>query len=394
MAGRSFSRSPAPAPKRRKIVFKPDRRNLQADQRSSVKKTAKRVSPDPLSQLTDLLSIDDDSNYELLDKLGSGAYGEVWRAKKEDHQDVAIKRMLLSRDPSTIIAEITHLQSSNHPNIPKYYSSFRVDQQVWVAMEFIQGLDAQQLVHKVSLSPSCVATVIHGTLSALQYLHQKSIIHRDVKADNVLVKQDGHVFLSDFGLCIGEGPNLRRIGTPGFMAPEVLLATTYNAKEDAWSTYNSAADVWSVGMTMVQMATRKAPYFNCNVFEIKHKVINNIRPEVSEDMPHDMDDFVDACLIYDPTKRATAAQLLQYEYIQKKATPDQLSTAVKEALGPTQRSHSESHSGSQSSCTSPSHRNCSCCSCSRSHHSHCTCSHSHCTCSHSRCTCFSCSCSH
>ena len=263
-------------------------------------------------------------NYYLLDKLGEGGFGEVWRGKDRNNKECAIKKMQVPcYNPELILTEITNLKQNNHENIPKYVDSFMVSsKEIWMVMEYIAGADVANIIHYSKLNHSSIAAVCHGVLSALRYLHMKRIIHRDVKGDNILVSNQGHVFLVDLGLSVHEESDLKEAGTPGFMAPEVMTTNSYKC----------SADIWSLGMTFIQMITRRYPYFDCDTRSMREHIIKNSLPPTPKALPEHMTSFHNLCLQYDPSCRASALALLEHEYLEGKAAPQQLALSVKEAM--------------------------------------------------------------
>ena len=273
-----------------------------------------------------MYSYDSDKNYDLLNKLGSGTFGEVWKANTEN-DDCAIKKMEIASKGEHILNEISHMKQSNHVNIPKYIDSFMVSQEeLWLVMEYIHGVDVFYLSYYIEMNAEQIATICYGVLSALAYLHNKKIIHRDVKGENIMVNNNGHVYLTDFGTSILEGPYANTAsGTIGFKAPEVLATETYKCN----------VDVFSLGMTIVQMVTGKYPYANVPAEDIRDLILNNQRPPIQnqETMPPNMMDFLNLCLEWDPACRPSASKLLEHDYMERKATPEALGILVEGCPG-------------------------------------------------------------
>ena len=135
---------------------------------------------------------------------------------------------------NAVLAEVSNLKGSIHVNIPTFYECFQVGKGVWLVMEYIKGLSLAQLVHAIELSPGDMAAVCHGVLSALSYLHSKKTIYRHVKGQNILVHENGNVYLADLGCSIAEKGDLRpRVGTLSFMALEIFTSV-YCCKTDVW----------------------------------------------------------------------------------------------------------------------------------------------------------------
>ena len=199
-------------------------------------------------------------------------------------------------------------------------------EEIWLVMQYIHGMDIDDLSYYMRLQkfPEEMATICHGVLSALAYLHRKRIIHRDVKGDNIMIDYNGHVFLTDLGLSILECPHANSAaGTERFMAPEV----------HAMKSYKCNADVFSLGMTIVQMVTGEFPYYRLSSTDARNFIINNQRPHIREAMSHDTSNFLNLCLEWDPARRPSASELLKHDYLQTKAAPEALKELVELAQG-------------------------------------------------------------
>lgn len=127
------------------------------------------------SQLQKLLSPDHSHLYELTEKLGSGTFGTVWKAQDKELGDTVAVKQITMGQPEYLCAEISNLSKCYHPNIPAHYESFQVHHEVWLVMEYIQGMDVAELMGHTDLTVEEVASVCHGTLSALKYLHSRDI---------------------------------------------------------------------------------------------------------------------------------------------------------------------------------------------------------------------------
>ena len=251
------------------------------------------------------------TKYDTLNKLGSGAFGQVWRAKNDRNETVAIKKMSWPSDStvSCTMAEILHLRScSDHPNIPKYMDCFSPNkEEIWLVMEYIEGVTISASVTESRLQESAIIGICSQVANALDYLHSKKIVHCDVKPDNIMVKNCGHVFLCDLGLSTVEGSIVSFAkGTLRYMAPEVLLSATYTGK----------ADVWSLGMSIVHMWTCHAPYIAFDHDAIEQMILNNLLPLAFEEMmPDKMWNFLWRCLEWDFVNRPSASELLDHEFL-------------------------------------------------------------------------------
>ena len=276
---------------------------------------------DKWTQLQKLLSPDIHCrNYQLSKMIACGGFGVVWKGEDAYNAECAIQKMKVPSNPEHILAEITHLKGISHVNFPKFIDSFYAEDrtEIWLVMEYISGMDVYDLIHFLpdclALKPDQIATISFGIISALQYLHGKKIIHRDVKGENVRVHRLGTVKLMDLGLCTVEGPDSNKIaGTPRFMAPEVIAPK---------GPYKCNVDIWSLGMTIIQMVTGKMPYQDYDNKKCQDFIINNEMPYIDRPMPSDMSRFLSLCLEYHAKWSPSATDLLRHDYLQSKV-PDQ-----------------------------------------------------------------------
>lgn len=171
---------------------------------------------------------DPHDKYEVKDKLGSGAAGEVYCAiNKETKAKVAIKRMLLEKQQrkDMIITEIQVMKEMNFKSIVNYIECYLYEKELWIVMEYLEGGALTDIVLETVMDENQMATVTKECLLALDYLHSHNIIHRDVKSDNVLVGMRGEVKLTDFGFCAEINADEKRctvVGTPYWMSPELV----------------------------------------------------------------------------------------------------------------------------------------------------------------------------
>jgi len=199
--------------------------------------------------------------YELVDLLGEGSYGAVYRAQyKADPSKppVAVKIVPADEDLSSLKREIAILSRCTSPFVVAFKDCYFVDAEIWIIMEFCMGgsvadmLDATQHV----LSEPQIRAICASAALGLAYLHEHHNIHRDLKAGNILLSLDGKAKLADFGVSATLNNTMSKrktvIGTPFWMAPEVIQEISYDGK----------ADIWSLGITAIEMAEGMPPHFN------------------------------------------------------------------------------------------------------------------------------------
>ncbi|ELK04226.1 Serine/threonine-protein kinase 4 [Pteropus alecto] len=250
--------------------------------------------------------------FDVLEKLGEGSYGSVYKAiHKETGQIVAIKQVPVESDLQEIIKEISIMQQCDSPHVVKYYGSYFKNTDLWIVMEYCGAGSVSDIIRlrNKTLTEDEIATILQSTLKGLEYLHFMRKIHRDIKAGNILLNTEGHAKLADFGVAGQLTDTMAKrntvIGTPFWMAPEVIQEIGYNC----------VADIWSLGITAIEMAEGKPPYADIHPMRAIFMIPTNPpptfrKPELWSD---NFMDFVKQCLVKSPEQRATATQLLQTE---------------------------------------------------------------------------------
>uniref|UniRef100_A0A6Q2Y9W9 non-specific serine/threonine protein kinase n=1 Tax=Esox lucius TaxID=8010 RepID=A0A6Q2Y9W9_ESOLU len=213
-----------------------------------------------------------------LREIGHGSFGAVYFAHDiRTNEVVAIKKMSYGGKQSNekwqdIIKEVKFLQKLRHPNTVEYRGCYLREHTAWLVMEYCLGSASDLLeVHKKPLQEQEIAAIIHGALQGLVYLHSHNMIHRDVKAGNILLTEPGQVKLGDFGSASIVAPANSFVGTPYWMAPEVILAMDEGQ-------YDGKVDVWSLGITAIELAERKPPLFNMNAMSALYHIAQNESP--------------------------------------------------------------------------------------------------------------------
>lgn len=279
-----------------------------------------------MSNQSELMKLSDESLarqpdevFDIICKIGRGSYGSVFKSlHKESGQVLAIKQVPVDTDLQEIIKEISIMQQCDSPYIVKYYGSYFKNTDLWIVMEYCGAgsvADIMRLRNKV-LNEEEIATILYYTLKGLEYLHSKRKIHRDIKAGNILLNTEGHAKLADFGVAGQLTDTMAKrntvIGTPYWMAPEVIQEIGYDC----------VADIWSLGITALEMAEGKPPYGDIHpmraIFMIPTKPPPSFRNP--DKWSPEFIDFVSKCLVKNPEQRPTAEELLQHEFV-KNAKP-------------------------------------------------------------------------
>ncbi|XP_078410143.1 serine/threonine-protein kinase TAO3 isoform X1 [Cetorhinus maximus] len=253
-----------------------------------------------------------------LHEIGHGSFGAVYFARNARTSEVvAVKKMSYSGKQITekwqdIIKEVKFLRQLKHPNTIEYKGCYLKEHTAWMVMEYCLGSTSDLLeVHKKPLQEVEIAAITHGALQGLAYLHSHNLIHRDIKAGNILLTEPGQVKLADFGSASIVSPANSFVGTPYWMAPEVILAMDEGQ-------YDGKVDVWSLGITSIELAERKPPLFNMNAMSALYHIAQNESPTLqSNEWSHFFRNFVDYCLQKIPQDRPTSLELLRHDFVRR-----------------------------------------------------------------------------
>ncbi|XP_074180458.1 serine/threonine-protein kinase PAK 3 isoform X2 [Rhinolophus sinicus] len=340
------------------------------------RKKSKMTDEEILEKLRSIVSVGDPKKkYTRFEKIGQGASGTVYTALDiATGQEVAIKQMNLQQQPKKelIINEILVMRENKNPNIVNYLDSYLVGDELWVVMEYLAGGSLTDVVTETCMDEGQIAAVCRECLQALDFLHSNQVIHRDIKSDNILLGMDGSVKLTDFGFCAQITPEQSKrstmVGTPYWMAPEVVTRKAYGPK----------VDIWSLGIMAIEMVEGEPPYLNENPLRVDlhgnliityretsatvqkylsplsplvtshpgtaifwyfalYLIATNGTPELQnpERLSAVFRDFLNRCLEMDVDRRGSAKELLQHPFL-KLAKPlsslTPLIIAAKEAI--------------------------------------------------------------
>mmetsp|Transcript_4863 Transcript_4863/g.18220 ORF Transcript_4863/g.18220 Transcript_4863/m.18220 type:complete len:651 (-) Transcript_4863:82-2034(-) len=257
---------------------------------------------------------------ERLSLLGEGSFGEVFLVRNKETSALhALKVMKLDNESSAeqIMKEIDILHEADSKYIVRYDGYYLEKNCLSILMEYCAGGSLQEMMTALQrpFTEVEVACCIRSLLKALQSLHKSKKIHRDIKSGNVLMNEEGRVKLADFGVSreLMNSSSLARtvIGTPLWMAPDVIEGKKYSFP----------ADIWSVGITTIELAEGRPPLSNVPNMRALFLIPQRPPPTLAhpEQFSDDMNDFVAQCLQKNPNDRPTASALLKHSFLRKQA---------------------------------------------------------------------------
>lgn len=285
---------------------------------------------------------------ELQTKIGVGSYGTVFKAlDRRDECTVAVKTLHANKYIEQLRREIRILRGCDHPNIIACKGVFQNTDQVWIVMEYCEAgsLSDMMQASQRTFSEAQIAVIMKAVLQATEYLHTQQHIHRDIKGANILVTKSGTCKLADFGISTTMdrvlGNNHTVIGTPHWMAPEVLLDEEYDHR----------ADIWSLGITAYELAVGEPPHAHLPALRAAFKIPTSPAPTLPSAafFSADFHAFLAATLVVDFRHRPDASSLLRHAFIRKAAGAEVLLEKVTASLSAMQRAPFRTSSTLQSS---------------------------------------------
>lgn len=256
-------------------------------------------------------------NYAILDHLGSGAFGSVYKVRKHSGQNLlAMKEINLhnpafgkdkkDRDSSVknIVSELTIIKEQlYHPNVVRYYRTFLENDRLYIVMELIEGAPLGEHFHSLKekqqlFSEDRIWNIFIQLCLALRYLHkEKRIVHRDLTPNNIMLGDKDKVTITDFGLAKQKQENSKLtsfVGTILYSCPEVVKSEPYGEK----------ADVWAAGCVLYQMATLSPPFYSTNMLSLATKIVEAAYEPIPEGAYSEkLSDIIKRCLTPDAERR-------------------------------------------------------------------------------------------
>ncbi|KAK1556350.1 hypothetical protein Q3G72_003406 [Acer saccharum] len=256
--------------------------------------------------------------WEKGELLGRGSFGSVYEGISDDGFFFALKEVSLLDQGSEgmqsiyqLEQEIALLSQFEHENIVRYFGTDKDESKLYIFLELVTKGSLLNLYQRYHLTDSQVSVYTRQILHGLKYLHDRNVVHRDIKCANILVDASGYVKIADFGLAKATKLNDVKSckGSPFWMAPEVV-----NNKNQG---YGTRADIWSLGCTVLEMLTRQIPYSHLECMQALYQIGRGVPPPVSDLLSKDAREFILKCLQTNPSDRPTAAQLLDHSFVNR-----------------------------------------------------------------------------
>lgn len=259
--------------------------------------------------------------WDMIGELGDGAFGKVYKAQHKETKRYAAAKMCTLEDEENLsdhMVEIDILSEIKHENIVELYEAFSIDDKLWMLIEYCDGgaLDSIMVELDKPLTEPQIAYVCKHMTAGLEFLHKNKVIHRDLKAGNVLLTMEGGVKLADFGVSAKNKHTLQKhdtfIGTPYWMAPELVLCETFRDNP-----YDFKVDIWSLGITLIELAQMEPPNSEMSPMRVLLKIQKSDPPKLDhpQNYTKEFNEFLSKALVKDPQQRPTAEMLLKLPFI-------------------------------------------------------------------------------
>jgi len=254
--------------------------------------------------------------YKEIEIAGRGGFGRVFYATKTDGSNfrVAIKKMehIKPSEKRHNVDEVLALRDLRHSNIVQYIASYRLRDEIWIVMEFLEGGTLEQALLSNQFTEVQIAYIVKEILCALVFMHSKKWAHRDLKSSNIMMSISGYVKLIDLGLScdMSDGPKTQALGSPFWMPPEMVLRKSHYL----------SADIWSFGIVLLEMTNGSPPNRHSSVKAL-YEIITKKPPTLADPnkWSSDLKDFISQMLIQDPDKRQSSEKLAELPWLKTAA---------------------------------------------------------------------------
>ena len=249
------------------------------------------------------------SKYEIIQEIGRGAFSIVYKVKSREDNNIYCLKKINMRKTKDKENEINILSNLNHPNLIKFYYSYANEEGIYIIMEFCEYGDLYSLLQsvkkkKVYVNEDIIWDVAIQTLLGLEYLHSKQIIHRDIKLLNLFMTKDKKIKIGDMGMSVHveEGEMIiSRVGTPLYIAPELVKKEKYDYK----------IDIWSFGCSLYHLAKTSPPFNDENLIKLGNSIINEQPAHLPSCYSSKLYEFILLLMTKNKNKRPSAQEALK-----------------------------------------------------------------------------------
>ena len=248
------------------------------------------------------------TKYEIIQEMGRGAFSTVYKIKsKLDNNIYCLKKINIKKTPDKT-NEINILSKINHPNLVQYISSCSDDEGIYIIMEFCIYGDLYSLLHmvkkkKVYVNEDIIWDIAYQCLLGLEYLHSQHIIHRDIKLLNIFMSKNKSVKIGDMGMSkilSNKEMKLSRVGTPLYLAPELVRKEKYDYK----------ADIWSLGCSLYHLARTVPPFNDENLIRLGQAIVNDNPSSLPSCYSDKLNFFINKLMTKDKKLRPSASEAI------------------------------------------------------------------------------------
>ncbi|XP_042763600.1 serine/threonine-protein kinase Nek5 [Panthera leo] len=257
--------------------------------------------------------------YDVIKAIGEGAFGKAFLAKRtSDSKHCVIKEIDFAKMPTqekeASTKEVVLLAKMKHPNIVTFFSSFQENNRLFIVMEYCDGGDLMKRIHRqrgVLFSEDQILSWFVQISLGLKYIHDRKILHRDIKAQNIFLSKNGMVAkLGDFGIArvLNNSMELARtcIGTPYYLSPEICQNKPYNNK----------TDIWSLGCVLYELCTLKHPFEGNNLHQLVLKICQAHFAPISPRFSHDLQALISQLFEVSPRDRPSINSILKRPFLE------------------------------------------------------------------------------